>query len=95
MTEKDIREKLAQCTNLVELIGKSAELKREGAKPATVNRVVTEFRKKLVRVEKKSKNILRNPVSTEIPAVPIAYVGIEIEDLNAPVVKYNGDTFIL
>ena len=94
MKRDEIIECLSKCTNLVELVAKANELKRSGEKEVTVNRVVMELRKKMLKKASPIKRINRNMV----PAISEERAGtipFSIEQLNKPVVVYDGENILM
>lgn len=90
----EIRAELSKCNNLVELIGKASELKRNGEKDASVNRVVNEVRKKLLSAGSSIRRIPRTdviPIDTTI----MGCVPIQINDLSSPSIVYDGKSVII
>lgn len=95
MTQQQIKEELSKYTNFVELFAKANELKRNGEKPTTVNKVVTELRKKLTTAPQAIKHMVKIPVPTLIEEPVIPYVNVVVENLNKPVIVFDNNGNIL
>ena len=61
MKKDEMKAYLAGCKSLVELVGKANKLKQAGEKESTVNRVVTEMRKEMLKTGGAIKVIPSSP----------------------------------
>ncbi len=94
MSREEIKTELSKCKNLVELIGKASELKRNGEKETIVNRVVTELRKGLLSAGSSIRRIERTDVS-HIDVSPIGKIPFQVNDLSSPTVVYDGTSILI
>lgn len=94
MNKEEIKEYLQNCNNSVELIGKAAELKRNGEKESIVNRVVTELRKEMLN---KSTPItpIKRYVVPDLQLTPTGRLQLSVNNLKAPMVVYTEDAVLL
>ncbi len=94
MSKEEIKIELSKCRNLVELIGKASELKRNGEKETVVNRVVTELRKSLLSAGSSVRRLSRIDV-TPIDATVMGKIPFQVNDLSSPTVAYDGTSILI
>jgi hypothetical protein len=94
MKREEIKARLSECTNLVELIGKAAELKHAGENEVTVNRVMTEIRKSMISAGSSIKRINRMEVP-EIDESKVGRIPFSINNLSSPTILYDGENILI
>ena len=94
MKKEEIKSVLSECTNLVELIGRAAQLKQNGEKETTVNRIVTQLRKELMSKGSSIKRIPREEVKP-IDTTLNGHIQCAIQDLSKPEILYSGDAIVV
>lgn len=94
MKKDEMKAYLAGCKSLVELVGKANQLKQAGEKESTVNRVVTEMRKEMLKTGG-AINIIPREGIPDIDETPVGRIPFSINKLSAPSILYDGNTVLL
>lgn len=94
MKRDEIKAELAKCKNVVELIRTANELKKNGEKEATVNKLVTQFRKELMNKTSAIKRLTRTSIHVE-PLNKVSTIGFQVQYLDKPIVVYDGSNVVI
>lgn len=94
MKKAELKEVLAQCSNVIELVRKANDLKAAGESEIMVNRCVTELRKDIFQKTVQVKRLKRVAiVDTSIQQYGI--IKAQIDSLTTPRVVTDGENVLM
>lgn len=94
MKKAELKEVLAQCSNVIELVRKANDLKAAGESEIMVNRCVTELRKDIFQKAVQVKRLKRVAiVDTSIQQYGI--IKAQIDSLTTPRVVTDGENVLM
>lgn len=95
MTREQIKDELSKYSNFVELFGRANQLKQSGENPTVVNKIVMELRKKLMATQSSMLHMSKTPVPTLIEEPVNGYLSYMVENLNKPVIVFDGENILI
>lgn len=94
MTQVEIKNHLSQFSNFIQLIQEANKLKAAGEKETSVNKVVMELKSSMAKKDSKI-NRLNRTVIDKTPIESVGTLGIAMDNLEQPIVMYDGSNIII
>lgn len=94
MKKAELKQHLSQFKDVTRLVMEANKLKASGESEIMVNRCVSELRRDMLSAAASIKRIPRVQFN-DTPMEVTAYIPVQVDNLSAPVVAYDGEFIVI